>query len=1052
MLEEWSWDKNDKEKRLELASYVVFCKYSNAVNEFIKKANKDSLPASSNDYHISKEKRCELLEKIYNSLRQQNVEYELNKVLSLASDQQIIRKPEEILGQGKGTCLDLAIIFCAICWYYDFLPILILLDGHALVAVSLTYRGREWENDERQGKEKFIEGSLTDGQQLWHMVRREEVLAIECTGFAKSETLEDENYPREDGFLSFAQAIKLGKSQLENKKLIFALDIHIAYYYWWAKLCCRRLEAEVPKTLTNNEKNLLKHIYVPLGLVERKFNAKRRPDEALVNPKNSEYNQPDKQYEIVKEFKNEDFLNQVLKQGASNTKSQGKRLVIVGDPGGGKSTLLQKIADWVITEKQGLPIWISLGDFKEKELNERGWLYRYLSEIWLKNVSTEPDKTPEIFKDVFKEIIESGQLWLILDGADEMVVSDPLKRIRGQLSEGWAEPVRVVLSCRLNLWEEQKENLGQNFDIYRTLDFNYPDQVHQFINNWFDQDKPNAKKLQDKLAEEDQERLQASIRNPLRLALLCRIWNDGISELPDTKAAFYQLLVDYHNKWREGTIPSKKQNELNLALGKLAREAIDNVNFRFRLQESFIEKNLGDPAQEDSLFWWALKLGWLLHIGYPTEREDNRQEKVYAFFHPTFQEYFAATVDKNYYYFLPKEHINRPVKDGRYRIFEQQWREVILLWLGRKDIEKKQKQYFIKALVDFKDNCGRFYYYQAYFLAAAGIAEFKDCSISDEIVKQIAKWLCWDNDGRWFHKLKRFLFNECSIEVIQKEANAVLRQTDKKKAIAALVPVIDNSQDEDTRLRATDALGEIGVGNQEAIAALVKLIDNSQDEFTRWIAAYALGEIDPGNQEAIATLVKLIDNSQDESTCMRAADALGEIDPGNQEAIATLVKLIDNSQDESTRWSAASALGKIDPGNQEAITALVKLIDNSQDESTRRSATEALGKIDPGNQEALAALVKLIDNSQNESTRRNAAGALGKIGVGNQEALAALVKLIDNSQDESTRRSAAYALGEILTVAQMPEVVTQLKKSSKQVLWNCAQSLTYYKFYQAWHR
>ena len=62
-----------------------------------------------------------------------------------------------------------------------------------------------------------------------------------------------------------------------------------------------------------------------------------------------------------------------------------------------------------------------------------------------------------------------------------------------------------------------------------------------------------------------------------------------------------------------------------------------------------------------------------------------------------------------------------------------QWREVILLWLGRDDVAQASKEEFIKYLIEFKDGCGGFYSYQTYFLAAEGIAEFADCSLCEQI-------------------------------------------------------------------------------------------------------------------------------------------------------------------------------------------------------------------------------------------------------------------------------------------------------------------------------
>ena len=45
------------------------------------------------------------------------------------------------------------------------------------------------------------------------------------------------------------------------------------------------------------------------------------------------------------------------------------------------------------------------------------------------------------------------------------------------------------------------------------------------------------------------------------------------------------------------------------------------------------------------------------------------------------------------------------------------------------------------------------------------------------------------------------------------QADIALQETDRQKAIAALVELIRTSQDEDTRRRAAYSLGEIGVGN-----------------------------------------------------------------------------------------------------------------------------------------------------------------------------------------------------------------------------------------------
>jgi len=170
------------------------------------------------------------------------------------------------------------------------------------------------------------------------------------------------------------------------------------------------------------------------------------------------------------------------------------------------------------------------------------------------------------------------------------------------------------------------------------LDFDYPQQVHRFIDNWF---ADKGKRLQSELDKAQRSRIRDLVKNPLRLALLCYTWLLHEEDLPETQAGLYAQFVNRFYDWKSHRFPISKQRkrELNLALGELALADIDSCGGRFRLREGFVCEKLGDWDDESSLCHVALQLGWLNQVGVAAESPD---EKVYAFYHATFEEYFAA--------------------------------------------------------------------------------------------------------------------------------------------------------------------------------------------------------------------------------------------------------------------------------------------------------------------------------------------------------------------------------------------------------------------------
>lgn len=770
--------------------------------------------------------------------------------------------------------------------------------------------------------------------------------------------------------------------------------------------------------------------YVPLGLMERKERKRHKPD---ISPEQgAQTSEPE--YE-VKPIQSEQFFEQASKQ-------DNCRLAIIGEPGAGKTTLLRRIAFSILEHNEGLPILISLADL-QTVTHKENFLEKHLFQNWLKAalpfISPQTARvTPEI-ENRLVEQFNSGHVWLLLDAVDEMSISsgDRLLAIRNQL-QGWIAQARIVLTCRLNVWDANKNAL-ENFTTYRTLDFSYgessnpnSDQVAKFINNWFKSSNLDiGKQLRKALDEPSKERIKDLVKNPLRLALLCRTWQRRRGGLPDTKAKLYEQFIADHYLWKQDEFPttSDRQDELNAKLGQLALTALNLKSSWFRLSHTLVCQVLGKPDRP--AFQLVLQLGLLNRVGIAIENPD---EEVYAFSHPTFQEYFAALAVDNWHYFL--NHTANNPSTGNYRIFEPQWKEVILLWFGRQDVSREQKEGFIKELYEFEDDCDDFFGYRAFLLAAISLTEFVECSLFSEILNSLVEY-CFgflDKDKKW----QRFP------KYIELSARKVLQDTEFLEAMVPLAKLLFDKQEADRHLdsRADDvnlvAYTHFALlnPNPSIIDVLLSWLENSDDD-TRNTVADILKKIGSRKSEVLYKLVNILSTThlknfrecQEEGykafevylelinsmgLCEQIAKIIKEISPANVEAVNTLIEILrlDEIWDTRVGLQIVEHLHLIDPNiskNSEITKILIELLQFSNNEYYSCQAAKALIKISLHTPETDNILVKVLSDflhSKNDFIRKEAAKNLVKIDPNHTEAIQILIEKLCSSSQTSRPLSA----------------------------------------------
>ena len=745
-----------------------------------------------------------------------------------------------------------------------------------------------------------------------------------------------------------------------------------------------------------------------------------------------------------------------------------RQAVILGGPGVGKSVLLRYLARTCALGTEAaqvrlswpeapLPILIPLAAFADvRGANPQLSLRDFLEQRMTK-------RGGEALRQAVAAVLDAGDAIVLFDGIDE--IPDPAARIavvRGvEQFLGDHSQTRGIVTSRPYGYIRLAGTIE-----HLTLGNFSDEQVSEFVVRWqraFEcWRRPQASDLKAADAEakamieeiKKHEKVAELARNPLMLVIVALIRYEG-GKLPEKRVQLYEravrTLMETWNRWRSEPginvggveLPYEK---LVQVWGRIAewtrREKPTGVVHREELQRRLIETleelefDEDDPeATADSYLNAAVEKAGLL---------EERGHKVFAFWHPTFEEFLAAGELAR----TPGRLL--PLRD------DPRWHEVILLTLGFIGVIKHDQD-AATALLDRVAHDTPTPLEPLFLshlrLAAACIADDVGTkrSSGDRLIGELAECLpslpygrfhlSFVNTVRALPRLRPSTTTFRSLAALVKHPSWEARM-EAVRLIANLAASSEAARDlctsslgdhnSDVQLHAAIGLIRAGDRRPEVLAALrywssslaharVTVADlmrvfpelrpallGAEDPSVRLAAAWLLLELGEADDQVIGALVSGL-GAEEPGLRLQAAGVLLQLGKADDQVIGVLVSSL-GAEDPGLRLEAARLLVELGKADDQVIGALVSSL-GAEDPGLRLEAARLLVELGKADDQVIGALVSGL-GAEDTWLRLQAAGVFLQLGKADNQVIGALVSWL-GAEDPGLRREAARLLVEL---------------------------------------